>query len=300
MLLGVQLAFASWAIVGKVTIGVVPPFALTLLRLAGGAVVFGAIGRVQGRPLLPPRGERGEFVGLALSGLVINQLCFTAGLARTSAIETALLVALIPVCAATYGVLTGRERPSRGFWLGLLCATAGAVCVARPGRLGQGPPHLLGDLLVLVNSASYAVYLVRGRGVFARHGAVAVLGWIFPIAALLVAPLGLPALCGSAPSWSARSWAAIAYVIAAPTVLAYGGNAYALARAPSSLVAAFIYVQPALAVLLAVTIGDPLARWLAVRPPGERLDALASVGLLAILAGVWLATRPARAKGAKA
>ncbi len=294
-----QLAFASWAIVGKVTIGVVPPFALTLLRLAGGALFFGALGVAQGRTLLPPREERGEFVGLALSGLVINQLFFTAGLARTSAIETSLLVALIPVCAASYGVLSGRERPSRAFWLGLLCASVGAVCVARPGRLREGPPHLLGDALVLVNSASYAIFLVRGRSVFAKHGAFAVLGWIFPIAALIVAPIGLWPLLASVGGWSARTWAAIAYVVLAPTILAYGGNAFALARAPSSLVAAFIYVQPALAVVLAVTLGDPLARWLAVRPPGEQLDGLAAAGLLAILAGVWLATRP-RADGAKA
>jgi drug/metabolite transporter (DMT)-like permease len=143
------------------------------------------------------------------------------------------------------------------------------------------------------------VYLVRGRAAFMKHGAFAVLGWIFPIAALMVAPLGAGELLRSAHGYSGRTWAAIAYVVLAPTVLAYGGNAFALARAPSSLVAAFIYVQPALAVLLAVTIGDPLARWLGVRPPNERLDASMAVGLVAILGGVWIATRP-RVEGAKA
>jgi drug/metabolite transporter (DMT)-like permease len=302
-LIAVQFAFASWAIVGKVTLGVVAPEALTLLRLLGGAVAFVALSLVSGRPLVAPRGERLAVLWLALTGLVINQLCFTWGLARTSAIETTLLVATIPVFSALFAVFTGAERLSRSVVFGISCAMAGAVLVARPWRAAGAQPHLVGDALVLINSASYASYLVRGRAVFARHGAFTVLGWIFPIAALCVLPIGLRELVRGAPSFSARTWAAIAYVVAAPTVLAYAGNAYALARAPSSLVAAFIYVQPALAVLMAMLFGDALAAWLSVPLPRERLELATAAGLVAILLGVWVATRPSRrppGEGAKA
>jgi drug/metabolite transporter (DMT)-like permease len=295
----VQIAFASWAIVGKVTLGVVAAEALTFLRLFGGALAFAIVARVRRDPVLPPKGERLEVVLLALTGLVINQLCFTWGLRRTSAVETTLLVAMIPVFSALFAVLSGAERPARTFWTGLASALSGAVIVARPWRLQSQGAHLFGDALVLVNSASYAVYLVRGRRAFSRHGALTVLGWIFPVAAVCVAPIGLPALIDGIAGYSSRTWGALAYVVLAPTVFAYGGNAYALARAPSSLVAAFIYVQPALAMLMAVTLGDPLARWLGVAPPGERLDAASIVGMAAILVGVWIATRPSR-EGAKA
>ncbi|MBL8683772.1 MAG: DMT family transporter [Myxococcales bacterium] len=291
VLLAVQFAFASWAIVGKVTLGVVPPLALTTLRLVGGAVAFGALSLASGRSIVAPRGERLEVVRLALAGLVINQLCFTWGLARTSAIETTLLVATIPVFSALFAVLTGAERASRAIALGICCAMAGVVLVARPWRSSNAQPHLVGDLLVLANSASYAMYLVRGRAMFARHGAFAVLGWIFPVAALCVLPLGLPELARTAGSYSAQTWVAITYVVLGPTVFAYAGNAYALARAPSSLVAAFIYVQPALAVIMAVAFGDALARWLSVPPPREKLELVTVGGLVAILAGVWIATR---------
>jgi drug/metabolite transporter (DMT)-like permease len=299
-LLGVQVAFASWSIVGKVTLGVVPAEALTFIRLLGGALAFSIVARLRRAPWLPPKGERGAFVLLALSGLVVNQLCFTWGLKRTSAVETTLLVAMIPVLSAAVAVLTGAERPARTFWVGLASALTGALMVARPWRIGAQPAHLFGDALVLINSASYAVYLVRGRAAFMKHGAMTVLGWIFPIAALCTAPLGLPELARTAGGYAPRTWAALAYVVLAATVFAYGGNAFALARAPSSLVAAFIYIQPALAMLFAVTLGDPLARWLGVALPNERLDWASALGMAAIFAGVWIATRRKASEGAKA
>ncbi|MFO0558116.1 MAG: DMT family transporter [Polyangiales bacterium] len=114
-LLAVQVAFASWSIVGKVTLGVVPAEALTFVRLLGGALAFSLVARMRRAPWLPPKGERWSFVLLALSGLVINQLCFTWGLKRTSAVETTLLVAMIPVLSATVAVFTGAERPRAGF-----------------------------------------------------------------------------------------------------------------------------------------------------------------------------------------
>jgi drug/metabolite transporter (DMT)-like permease len=114
---------------------------------------------------------------------------------------------------------------------------------------------------------------------------------MFPLAALCVLPLSIAELLRTVPHFSARTWGAIAYVVLGPTVFAYAGNAYALARAPSSLVAAFIYIQPALAVLIAVGIGVPLAQWLGVPPPQERFDWSTATGLVAILSGVWVATR---------
>ncbi|MDP3274115.1 MAG: DMT family transporter [Deltaproteobacteria bacterium] len=302
LLLGVQLAFASWSIVGKVTLGVVPPFALTWLRLLGGALFFGLFALKTGRPLLPPRQERREIVGLSLSGLVINQLCFTVGLARTSAVETTLLVATIPVFAVLYAVLSGRDRVSLRLVLGIGCALAGVSLVALrhgPTTASAHTSHLLGNILILANSASYAVYLVRARPVFARHGAFTVLSWIFTVAALCVAPLGLLSLCSAGSHFGARIWCAIAYVVLVPTLFAYGANAWALARASSTLVAAFIYLQPGIAVILAVSLGDKLALWLGVTPPHERFTLRTLLGLVAILLGVAITTRRSPASNAR-
>lgn len=293
----VQLAFASWAIVGKVTVGVVDPLVLTFFRHIGGALFFAAIAVAQKRPVLPPKEDAKEIVLLSVMGLVLNQWLFTLGLRRSSAVETSLLVAMIPVCAATYGVFSGREKARKEFWLGLLCAMTGAVLVANPARLAHGDAHLFGDLLVLLNSVFYAVYLVRGRAMFLKHGAFAVLGWIFVVATMFSLPVATVGLLREAGSYAPRTWMAIAYVVLMPTIFAYGANAYALSRAPSALVATFVYLQPALALTMAVTVGNPLAAWLGVPLPNETLDALRLAGMAAILVGVWFATRAPKARG---
>ncbi len=290
-LLGVQLAFASWSIVGKVTVGVVDPLVLTFFRHLGGALFFGAIALAQKRPLLPPKVDAREVVFLSLTGLVINQWLFTLGLKRSSAIETSLLIAMIPVTSAAYAILSKREQARKTFWLGLLCALSGAILVAKPARLLRGEAHLFGDSLVLINSISYAIYLVRSRPIFVKYGAYAVLGWIFLIALMCSTPVAMYGLVTELPSYAGRTWMAIGYVVLMPTIFAYGANAYALSRASSALVATFVYLQPALALTMAVTFGNPLADWLGVARPNETLDVFTLLGMAAIFLGVWFATR---------
>jgi drug/metabolite transporter (DMT)-like permease len=290
-LLGVQFAFASWSIVGKVTLAVVPPVALIAVRLLGGALFFSAFARARGFSPLPPREALGTMAGLALLGVVLNQLCFTMGLARTSAINTTVLGATIPVFTALYAFASGRERGGARVWAGLAIALAGVLTVARPERLALGPGAVLGNALILVNSACYAAYLVRGREQIEKYTAERVVTWVFVLGAAMVVPLGVPYVAAHAASWGLRVWLAIGYVVLVPTAYAYGANAWALSRAPASLVAAFIYLQPVLAIALALGVGDALAAWLAVPPPSEHLTARTAAGTVAILVGVWVSSR---------
>src|SRR5258706_15061796 len=105
---------------------------------------------------------------------------------------------------------------------------------------------------------------------------------MFAIGSLLMIPLC--ALPMAREHWSAippRAWLALALVIAGPTVAAYLLNAWALAHADSSLVAAYTYLQPVLTAALAATL------------LGERIGWAAGVAAVIIFTGVWLAGRKA-------
>ena len=79
-------------------------------------------------------------------------------------------------------------------------------------------------------------------------------------------------------------WAAVAYLIAGPTVGTYYLNLYALRSVPSSTVALFVYLQPFITTAAAmVFLGET---------PGIR----ALISAIIAFAGVWLAARP-RAAG---
>ena len=95
------------------------------------------------------------------------------------------------------------------------------------------------------NTASYAAYLVLARPTAQAIGSSAMVTWVFAFGALEALPLTGPALLaadfGAIPTWG---WASLAFIVLGATVGTYALNAYALARAESSLVAVYIYLQP--------------------------------------------------------
>ncbi len=290
LLLLVQVAFASLAVVGKVTVGVVPWRSLVLLRTAGGALVFALMGLARGEAQLPPPGERLRALRLGVLGVFLNQGLFLAGLRRTTAINATLLMATIPLFTAAFTMATGREPYRPRFALGAAVSLAGLALVVRPERLALGGGHLAGDAMIVANCLSYALYLGLARDAVVRHGGPSVVRWTFYAALLLALPLGLGDTVAAAPSWSPAVLLALAYILLVPTAFAYAANALALARAPASVVSVFVYVQPVVAVAMAVTAGPALARWLRVAVAPEALTARTVAGGLAVLAGVAVAT----------
>jgi len=247
-LFGVQLAFATLSVAGRVIVRELDPLALALLRLVGADLVFVALA---GRAMwaLPWR-ERLEIGFWAFFGIYANQLLFLTGLRYTTATRATLFVAAIPVITATFAVIAGKERANFGVFAGILLAFTGVASLV--GDVSGGT--LRGDLYVLLNSVLYAIYLIGIRGPIARHGAIVTVAWGFLWGAVLALPVGLPGLLADAPNVSGSTWALIGWVVTASTVGTYLGNAWALKHAPASLVATYIYVQPVVATALAAAL----------------------------------------------
>lgn len=262
--------------------GVSPP-ALAMARIVGSAVVFVAallaLRRTEGSGVPEPRvtawRDRLLLGVLSIFGIVFNQALFLAGLQRTSPVSATLLVATIPVFSALVAAVAGRERLTARSASGIALALLGIAVLSR-FALPQ-----LGDLLVLTNALSYAIYVVFAKGPLRRHGTLSVMAWVFGWGALLFAPLGGVALAREAPSWSPGAAALVAYIVGVPTILAYGLNAWALRRASTTLVTIYIYLQPLVVAALAwVQLGQPL-------------EVRALIAGLLILAGVTVvATAP--------
>src|SRR5262249_2901692 len=157
-----------------------------------------------------------------------------------------------PLFALGGAIVMGRERATGAKVGGIALALGGALLiVAREGFEGAGT-SLTGDLLLLGNALAYALYLVLSKRDMKRLGPRRVIARMFATGSLLMIPLS--ALSMAREHWSPippRAWLALGLVIAGPTVLAYLLNAWALAHADSSLVAAYTYLQPVITALLA-------------------------------------------------
>jgi drug/metabolite transporter (DMT)-like permease len=244
VLILVQLCFASLAVVGKAALAHVPANAMVLVRVAGGAITFLVLARARGALGVAAR-DLPRIVVCAVLGLVLNQILFLNGLARTTAVNASVLGSTIPVFTAAIAMLTRRE-PVRTLRLcGIAVAFTGALILVGADRFSLTEGTTLGNLLILANSLCYGTFLVVVRTLAARIRPLPLVALLFGCAVPFVIPPGIAAWASFAPT--GRDLALLGFILAVPTVGAYGLNQVALARAEASLVAAYIYLQPLLA-----------------------------------------------------
>lgn len=285
-LVAVQLAFAGHAIAGKIVVRELPPGALSLARtLLAGLTLF-AIHRLRGGALRVPPGDLAKLAGCALLGIAANQVLFFEGLARTTAINASVLVATIPIFTLLVALVLRKEQTSALALLGVGLALAGVVYLLGAEALTVGADTLLGDALVIGNSLSYGAYLVLVGPLVRKHGSLTVVVWLFAFGALWVTPYGARDLLVHAPHITADTWLLVAFIVLAATVFTYLVNAWALGRAPASIVAIYIYLQPVAAAVLAVIVLD------------EALTSRVILAAALVFTGIALATR-ARLRSAR-
>ena len=91
----------------------------------------------------------------------VNNVAFTIGVSMTTASETALIYAAVPIWGMILGSLIGLERPTRGGLVGVVVAILGVSVVVGGGfGGGGGESSLLGDLLVVVATVCWGFYAV--------------------------------------------------------------------------------------------------------------------------------------------
>ena len=278
-LVAVALLFSLNYVASKIGMHAFTPLTFGYLRVLGSAIVLNIL-PVRQRAERLTKADWKRVAGYSLLGVVINQSLFLGGLSLTSAHVAAILMTAIPVFALAAAIVLGRERATAAKVGGITLAFAGALLlVAREGLTGASK-SLTGDLMLLGNAFAYALYLVLSKRDMARLGPRRVIARMFAAGAVIMLPLAAwPLLHEPWSSLPAQAWLALALVIAGPTVGAYVLNAWALAHAESSLVAAYTYLQPVMTAVLAATV------------LGETIGSIAVVAAAVIFAGVALSAR---------
>jgi drug/metabolite transporter (DMT)-like permease len=282
MLLAAQVCFASLPVAGRMAMqGNIGPAGIVLARMLGGALVFALIAWRRG-VLRIHREDLPAMIGCAFLGVAANQELFIQGLARSTATNASVLGSTIPVFTALVAIVLGRE-PVRAWRLaGIAVAFMGAAALVGVEQLSLAEGHLLGSVLVLINSLCYGTYLVVVRPLAAKYDPLGLITWLFMLGVPMVVPLGVIELA-DAPPLHLEDIGFFAFLIAVPTVAAYGFVQIALRYTESSLVAAYIYLQPVMVAIAAMFLLD------------EQLTTRTIICGAIVLFGVWLAARRSRA-----
>ncbi len=250
-MVSVAVLFSLNYVISKFSFRSFNPLTFAWLRIIGAAIILNLVLRERDAAPLAP-GDGWRLAGFAMLGVVINQSLFLSGLAFTNAHVAAILMTTIPVFALGAAIALGRERGSATKIGGIALAAAGALVVVGSEGFSGTTMSLVGDLLIVGNSLSYAMYLVASKPAMARLSARRVIARMFAVSSVLMLPVAVWPMMHE--HWTAippRAWLALGLVIAGPTVVAYLLNAWALKHADSSVVAAYTYLQPIFTVFLA-------------------------------------------------
>jgi drug/metabolite transporter (DMT)-like permease len=282
LMLVVTVFWASNIVAGKEAVKGFGALGLAQIRLAAAAIFFVALFLAwRGRPELRFSGRQWlVLTGLAFNGMTLNQICFIKGLSWTSVAHTALIVAMGPVLVLALSCLMRLEPLTLSKFLGMLISFGGVAILTLGGAEKGSTAHWQGDLIVFAGSASFAYYTIQVKEIANRYDTLTLNTLTFAIGCLLLVPFAARSVLHI--RWAdvtLGAWGGFAFMVVLGTVVAYLLYAFALSELSASRVAAFAYLEPAIAALLGV--------WLL----GERITSTVVAGGALILLGLYLAER---------
>jgi drug/metabolite transporter (DMT)-like permease len=275
-----QLMFGTGTVLGKFAMLSFPPFAVVGFRVGGAALAFYFLQRLRGNLRLDEGRHYLQFAVFSFFGIALNQLLFFKGLSLTTAANTSLLAVTIPVFTIAISALIGHETLNWHKILGILVAASGVIYLINPQNASFSDSTTQGDILIILNSLCYAIYVAISKNLFTHYGALKSIAWLFLFGSVINVPIGFLSLSEvNLAEVSLNGWIFTAAVVIFPTILAYYLNAFALARVEPSVVAVYIYLQPLIGFVSAVAFLD------------ERFSLRLLVSAILVFIGVFLVTR---------
>jgi len=259
------------------------PLGIVTLRIAGAALFFGLLQLVVAPgERIRGRADNLRAIASGVLGIGLNQLSFFAGLNLTTPINASLLQTVSPIVVVLASAVLLKDKITLPKLVGVALGTIGAAALilSRPATGAAAKDALLGNLYLLFNATVFGLYLVVVAPLMKKYHAFTVLARIFLVGGVIAIPLGLPqAIQADYASFPLYIWGEIGYMVFFLTILAYLLNNWALKYATPALLGVYIYLQPVLAVLIAVAAGKDTFT----------LDKAWQAAL--IFVGVWLVSR---------
>lgn len=258
----------------------VKPFGFIMLRVGGATILFWAISFFGPKEKIEKK-DWGRLLICAVCGMSVNMLSFFKGLQLSTPINSAVLITITPIIVVVLSSLFLKEKITLNKSLGILMGFIGAVGLILFGaEIRQDAPNIpLGNFLFIVNATFYGTYLIVVKTLIEKYHPFTLMKWLFSLALIINIPITLPEFLeiewSSMPLWA---YGSIAFVVVGTTFLTYLFNVFALTQLKASTVGAFIYVQPLIGILFALTLGK------------DHLSLIKILATALVLAGVYLAS----------
>lgn len=291
-LLAILAATAASAIYGlnhTIAKGAMPayiePFGFILVRVMGAGILFWGISIFTPKEKIEPQ-DWPRILICAVCGMVINMLFFFKGLSLSTPINSSVIVTLSPVMVLILAAFILKEKITPLKILGVSTGLVGAlVLVLFSAKSSSNAPNIpLGNSLFIVNAFSFGLYLVLVKPLTQKYSAITLMKWLFLIATLINFPITINQFM--AVHWSNLPWDAVwrmAFVVLGTTFAAYLLNIYALKRLSASTLGVFMYLQPLIAIIYAISVG------------ADTINSIKVIAAALVFVGVYLVSKKKKA-----
>ena len=220
-----------------------------------------------------------QILGLLGLGVLGNHLLILIGLKYVSGAVAGVIIGSLPVVTALLSALFIQDVPLRSVWAGSLLSFLGVGLVSVASFKAAGEQPLLGGFLVFLGVASWAFYSVGSRTIMERLSALTVNWTTLLVATILQVPLLLTdqkMMRAGISSVAPNDWLALGYLVVFATAVAQQAWLFGVQGIGPSRASVLGNLTPVAAIVLSALILK------------ESVGAIEIVGILLILAGVWV------------
>ena len=228
---------------------------LVLLRVLGATIIFWTISLFfKTKPI--EKKDRLTILKCGLFGMSINIAAFIAGLDYSTPVNSSILIIISPIFVVILSFFIFKNKINFIKILGIILGFIGAIILILTAdsnsSIGRNIPF--GNFLFIVNSISYAYYLIIVKPMAEKYDLITLFKWLFLIGLIFNFPLGINQFLdvdwASLPLWEAVL--PMVFVVVGTTCMTYFLNGYALSKITSTEVAVFMYLQPIIGILFAI------------------------------------------------
>ena len=260
----------------------ITPFGFILLRVSGAAILFWVVSFFI-KPEKIKKKDWPRLIACSFLGMVVNMLAFFKGLELSTPVNSSVIITISPIIVFIFSAILLKEKIQSLKTIGIISGFVGAVIlVLYTSKTGINAPNIpLGNVLFIVNSFAYGLYLVLVKPLIEKYNIITLLKWLFLLAIFLNLPLTFNEFISV--KWTDLpindAVLPMLFVVVGTTFCTYLFNAYALRTLSPSTVSSFIYLQPIVGIVYAVSTKS------------DTLSIVSVTGMILIFIGIYLVTK---------
>lgn len=240
------------------------PLGLTYSRFAFGAMAFWLLSLFLKSEKVSRKDMGTLFLG-SLLGVGLNQAAFISGLQMTSATNASIVITITPILAMIISFFILKEPITFKKAGGVIIGLVGVLSmILTSGVSGAGrEASMIGDLLCVVSSLSYAFFLVLTRGISKRYSSVTIMKWMFLFSALMFLPFGYKDVFTARifTEGTSAAWSSYVYLLVGATFITYLLIPIAQKQIRPTTIGMYNYLQPLVASFIAIMWGQDIFSW---------------------------------------